>query len=316
MSSILVRPFRRSDRDQLAQLVNQHAAAVVPGLAVSVSSLLSDLERQPGEFVVDPWVQERLTLVAEQRGRVVAAAHLHRYADDDQVGPDYRHAGSIEWLVFWPQAPEGNPFWSDGQAAAAELMAACLRALDEWGVTTQYADGQLPVPGVSGVPEQWPHVADLYQQAGFVHEGQTEVVYLARVEDLPHPATPPLPGLTAHRSVGINGTRISAVLGSESIGYVETEIFDYFERTPRRGGWADVGNLHVAEEYRRRGVATWLLGQLGGWLELARVDRLLDYAYLEGADPTGQTYDAYRALLAASGFRELARTRRGWVRRA
>jgi GNAT superfamily N-acetyltransferase len=311
-----VRPFRRSDRDQLAQLINQHAAAVVPGPGVSVSSLLSDLERQPGEFVVDPWVRERLTLVAEQRGRVAAAAHLHRYADDDQVGQDYRDAGSIEWLVFWPEAPEGNPFWSDATEAARQLIAACLRALDEWGATRQYADGELPVPGVYGVPEQWPHVADLYQQAGFVHEGQTEVVYLARVEDLPNPSRPPIAGLIQRRSVGINGTRISAVVGSESIGYVETEIFDFFERTHRRGGWADVGNLHVAEEYRRRGVATWLLGQLAGWLELAHVDRLLSSAYLEGADPTGQTYDDYRALLAASGFRELTRTRRGWVRRA
>ena len=30
MSSIGVRPFRRSDRDQLTQLVNSHAAAVCP----------------------------------------------------------------------------------------------------------------------------------------------------------------------------------------------------------------------------------------------------------------------------------------------
>ncbi|MDQ3531762.1 MAG: N-acetyltransferase, partial [Actinomycetota bacterium] len=31
MSSIEVRPFRRGDREQLAALVNAHAAAVVPG---------------------------------------------------------------------------------------------------------------------------------------------------------------------------------------------------------------------------------------------------------------------------------------------
>jgi hypothetical protein len=34
MSSVEVRPFRRSDRDQLSQLVNAHAAAVVPGMSV------------------------------------------------------------------------------------------------------------------------------------------------------------------------------------------------------------------------------------------------------------------------------------------
>ena len=67
MSDVRVRPFRRADRDQLTQLVNAHAEAVVPGMSVSVNTVLSSLERQPGEFIVDPWVSERVTLVAEQR---------------------------------------------------------------------------------------------------------------------------------------------------------------------------------------------------------------------------------------------------------
>ena len=61
-------------------------------------------------------------------------------------------------------------------------------------------------------------------------------------------------------------------------------------------------------------MATWLLGQAADWLELARVDRLLDYSYLDGADATGQTYDDYRAFLAALPFTVLTRTRRGWTR--
>ena len=36
MPSVLVRPFRRGDRDQLTQLVNAHAAAVIPGMSASV----------------------------------------------------------------------------------------------------------------------------------------------------------------------------------------------------------------------------------------------------------------------------------------
>ena len=57
-----------------------------------------------------------------------------------------------------------------------------------------------------------------------------------------------------------------------------------------------------------------LLGQAADWLRLAQVSRLLDYAWLEGADPTGQRYDDYRAFLPAVGFRELTRTARGWTR--
>jgi hypothetical protein len=34
MSAVQVRPFRRSDRDQLTQLVKAHAEAVVPGMTI------------------------------------------------------------------------------------------------------------------------------------------------------------------------------------------------------------------------------------------------------------------------------------------
>jgi GNAT superfamily N-acetyltransferase len=316
MPSIEVRPFRRSDREQLTGLVNTHAAAVVPGLGVSVSAVLSNLERQPGEPIVGPWVSERLTLVAEQRDRVAAAAHLLRYGTDERVGPGYRGAGEIHWLLFWPEAPAGNPYWTDATEAAEELIAACLRQLEDWGVTSQSAEGELPVPGVYGVPEQWPHVRALYQRAGFAHTGHTEVVYLARVEDLLRPAAPPVAGLSVRRSVGMNGTRLSAVLDEGVIGFIEVEIFEEGERLSRHGGWADVGNLRVAEQHRRRGVATWLLSQAGDWLRRAQVSRLLDYAWLEGQDPTGQDYADARAFLAASPFTELTRTQRGWTREA
>jgi hypothetical protein len=148
MSSIEVRPFHRRDRDQLTGLVNAHAAAVVPGVGVSVATLLGHLERQPGEAIVDPWVSERATLVAEHRDRVVAAAHLLRYYADERAGEAYRGAGEIAWLLFWPAAPAGNPYWPDAAKAAEMLIAACIRQLEEWAVTSLGAGGELPVPGV------------------------------------------------------------------------------------------------------------------------------------------------------------------------
>lgn len=314
MSTIQVRPFRRPDREQLTDLVNAHAAAVVPGPGVSVSALLSDLERRPSEAIVDPWVSERLTLVAEQLDRVVAAAHLLRYFDDERAGHAYRGAGEIHWLVFWPEAPAGNACWPNATEAAECLIAACVSQLDEWQVCRQDAGGELPVRGVYGVPGQWPHISALYERAGFVHTGDTEVLYLAAVEDLPQTAPPPLAGLTCWRSVGVNGTRLSAMLGAEVIGYVEVEVFEAGERRSRYSGWADVGNLHVAAPYRRCGVATWLLGQAAGWLRLAQVSRLLSYASLHDPGPGARDESGYRALLAATGFHELARTRRGWTR--
>src|SRR6516165_496880 len=222
MTSIQVRPFHRRDRQQLADLVNAHAAAVVPGMGVSVSAVLSELERQPGEFIVDPWVSERATLVAEQRDRV-AAAHLLRYYADERVGEAYRGSGEIRWFLFWPEAPAGNPYWPDATEAAEKLIAACIGQLEEWGVSSQGAGGELPVPGVYGVPDQWPHIRALYEQAGFAHTGHTEVVYLARVADLQHPAEPPITGLSVRRSLGMNGTRLSVILDEAVIGYIEVE---------------------------------------------------------------------------------------------
>jgi GNAT superfamily N-acetyltransferase len=315
MLSIEVRPFHRRDREQLTGLVNAHAAAVAPDLGVSVAMVLGQLEREPGEFIVDPWVRERVTLVAGQRDRVAAAAHILRYASDDRVSQSYRGIGEIRWLLFCPEAPaSGSPYWTDATPAAQQLIAACIRQMDEWGVISQEAGGELPVPGVYGVPEQWPHIRTLYEEAGFKHTGHTEVVYLIRVEDLPHPAEPPLAGLAIRRSVGINGTRLSAVLGEEVTGYIELEIFEGGERLPRHGRWADIGNLHVTQPHRRRGVATWLLAHAADWLRLAQVERLLTYAWLDGQDGTGQSYDGYRAFLAVSGFLELTRTQRGWTR--
>ena len=316
MSSIQVRPFRRSDRDQLTKLVNAHAEAVVPGMSASVNTVLASLERQPGEFIEDPWVAERVTLVAEQQNRVAAAAHLLRYFPDERAGAAARDVGDINWLLYWPKAPAGNPYWPDAAPAASALMTACLAQFADWGVSRQHAGGELPVHGVYGLPEQWPHIRALYTEAGFAHTGHTEIVYLARIADLPHPADPPLAGLSVYRSVGTNGCRLSAVLGQDVIGYIEVETFNDGERLIRSAGWADVGGLRVSEPYRRRGVGSWLLGQAADWVQLAHVDRLLDYAWLDGTDPGGISYADYRAFLPAVGFRELTRTQRGWARPA
>ncbi|HWG61582.1 MAG TPA: GNAT family N-acetyltransferase [Streptosporangiaceae bacterium] len=314
MSSIRVRPLRRSDRDQLTQLVNAHAGAVIPGMGVSVAAVLAALERQPGEFIEDPWVSERVTLVAQQQDRIAAAAHLLRYFSDERAGNAARDVGEIRWFLFWPHAPAGNPCWPDATEAAQALINVCVRQLENWHITQQRASGDLPVRGVYGVPEQWPHIRAAYERAGFAHTGHTEIVYLATVADLARTAQPPIAGLSLSRSVGMNGTRLSAVLGREAIGYIEVETFEEGERQPRHAGWADIGNLHVAEAYRRRGVARWLLGQAADWLLLAGVGRVLDYAWLDGPDALGLDYTAYRAFLDAAGFREVTRTRRGWTR--
>jgi hypothetical protein len=297
-----VRPFNRSDRDQLTDLVNAHLAAVTPGASVSVQALLSQLERDPGEFVVDPWVVERRTLVAEQRQRVVAAAHLLRFGTDDAVGPTYRGAGEIHWLVCWPPAP----FWPDATEAGEALLVGCLTQLDAWRVRLSYADGSLPGPGVYGLPEQWPHIAALYASAGFTG-GRPEEVLIATTERLlQHRPTAPA-GLRVVRTLGINGTRLSAFAGESLVGFIEVDTNLGEPGRFRRGaGLADIGNLHVVPPADHDEIAGWLVGEAADWLELGGTGRLLSYLGEEDRHEA----DFWRAV----GFRHLTHTRRGLER--
>ena len=128
-----------------------------------------------------------------------------------------RDAGEIRWLLLLARGSGRQSALAGRDRGGGGADGGVRRRVGRWGVTRQHAGGELPVPGVYGVPEQWPHIAALYRRAGFAHTGHTEVVYLAPVEDLPARAgtRPPLDGLAVSRSVGINGCRLSAVLGGE-----------------------------------------------------------------------------------------------------
>ncbi|MEU4489531.1 N-acetyltransferase [Streptomyces purpurascens] len=302
MPALEVRPFRRADRDQLTDLVNLHVSAVVPGVSVSVNTVLGDLERQPGEFITDPWVAERTTLVAEQRRCVVAAAHLLRYRADAEVGETYRDAAEINWFVHRPTASH----WPDADRAADLLMRACLAQLARWNVRVRYADGALPAPLVHGLPRNWPHIRAVYQRAGFQHIGDTEVILIARVADLP--AREPRPGVTVARTLGECGTRFTAYADARALGFVEVDTaLARPERHARAAGLADIGNLHIDAAQYGTGLEHWLLAQAADWLRLCGVDRLV--AYESAAASTRLD------LLAGAGFRELTRTDRGWEHR-
>jgi GNAT superfamily N-acetyltransferase len=299
--TIEVRRFRRDDREQVTALVNAHVQAVVPGVSLSVNAVMNQLEREPGEFIVDPWVAERATLVAVERERVVAVAHLRRYADDERVGDSYRGVGEIAWLVCVIDAP----FWRDSGAGDA-LARESVEMLDRWGVGRVYADGALPATGVYGVPDVWPHVQTILEGVGFRHDGHTETVLAMLVDDLPEPLPSPIDGLEIRRTLGTNGTRFSAMLGDDVLGFVEIESDVTIGGTLSRfAGWADIGNLCVSEHHRRRGIGTWLIAHAARWLRLGGVERLL--CYVE------QGHDDELAFSLAIGFGALTTTRRGWV---
>ncbi|HEY2373026.1 MAG TPA: GNAT family N-acetyltransferase [Gaiellaceae bacterium] len=287
MSSI--RPFRRSDREQLTALVNAHVAAVIPGVTVSVNALLNQLEREPGEAIVDPWVIERRTLVAVERDAIVGGAHLLRYADDERVSDSYRNVAEIRWLAC--------------RSGGTALIAESLRVLHEWEPSRIAADGSLPAFGVYGVPATWPHIRSLYVDAGFVQQGKTESLLWVELDRAT--AAQPVAGLRLERSVGVNGTRFTAVAEGAPIGMIEVETNAGGILFAQPSRWADVGNLCVSEAHRRRGVASWLLAEAAAWLRLGGATHLLAYAWPEQTDQLG--------FYQARGFEELVMTERGWL---
>jgi GNAT superfamily N-acetyltransferase len=299
-----IRPFVRTDRDQLASLVNAHIAAVLPGASLSVQALLSDLESEPGEFIVDRWVSERRTFVAEQRHRIVAAAHLLRYRGTEDVDLHLRDAGEIKWLLCWPDAP----YWPDAQLAGRRLMAGCLAQLSSWRVTQRYADGSLPVPGAFGLPDAWPHIRALYAEAGFTG-GRRETVLVRPMPDARAVAGPTgwaeATAWTIERRVGTNGVRFVAVRDGQDLGYLEVDTnLGTNTRFDRDTRWADIGNLYVEPEQRRRGVATALLAEATNWLALAGIRNLLAYV-------SPDTPESEQAFLAHAGFVVLSQVTRG-----
>lgn len=290
-----VRPFERRDRDQLTELVNLHIAAVLPGVAVSVNTVMSQLEREPQETIVDPWVIDRRCMVAiDDEGRVHASALLHRFGRGPGVSPDFVNSGEIRWLIFRPDRLD------DGR----RLLDVCMALLDEWQVEARYADGSLPAPACCGVPDTWPHVRALYSEAGFAPSRQ-ETVLRVRCADLIQGHRPPV---QVDRSVGVLGTRLTLSENRAPVGFIEV---CQLTTEPARGyssmGRADVGNLHVEMGVDPEAVVPQLYSAGAAWLLQGGIETLMEYHSDE--DP-----NEHLQLLEQCGFEVLVTNARGWAR--
>lgn len=264
-----VRPYERNDLPSLLDLVNVHLSATVPGWALTETFLSDHLHRNTGEFVTDPWVTERTTLCATQGHRVLAAAHLLRYGAGPEVGEDLRDTGEIDWFVFSP----------DREDAAARVLSLAREVFATWGVTRQQAFGAgVPKLPLLGIPESWPHVARTLDAAGYesTHRKHRGALYGGRLDGVPVPGEPPLPGIAVRRTVGLFGVRFTALLDGEEVGLCECVVdLDGGGALPALGGWAELSEMRVAEEWRNRRVGSWLVAEAADWLRLCRCDRVV-----------------------------------------
>ncbi len=293
--SIIVREFKRTDRDQLTALVNQHVSSVLPGVALSTNVVLSQLEGEPGDLIVEPWVAHRTCLVVLKDGAVIGAALLLRFGDGMEVREGYRSAAEIRWLVVAPSAID----------AGRKLLATVLDTARSWQPSHIYADGSLPAPGCCGISDSWPHVRDLLTAGGFEGPTRTEVVLAVRCQDL---VGCDLEGADVRRSVGQLGVRFDLARRGEHLGYIEVgEIDPTLAKSKSGTTWSDVGNLFATSPTTLESVMPALMSAAASWLLLGGIDRLIDY-YADDFHPP-----EYLAVLRRLGFERLSTNERVWT---
>jgi GNAT superfamily N-acetyltransferase len=286
---------------QLQALVNTHLSALVPGWALPETYIASQLQRDPGEYVVDPWVTARVTLCAIERQRVVAVAHLLRYGSGVEVSPAYRNIGEIAWLLAWPDAADH----------AAAMLKAASDQFVRWGVSEAWAlETCLPAGPFAGLPDAWPHIALALTSAGYRRNplvARDEAIFGGSIEQVGRP-TPPFAELRVQRTTGRFGTHFSATLDGQIVGDCEC-VSDLTAggALPALRGWGELAELEVREPWRNRGIGTWLVQQALAWLRLGGCSRIVLSVAAEGEMAGAARF--YQRF----GWDALARFQRGWV---
>lgn len=199
---------------------------------------------------------------------MIAAVHLLRYGDGEEVGERFRGAGEIGWLLSLPERP----------TAAAEVLSAAREVLDSWDVRREeVCSGGLPVPAFGGVPDCWPHVAEALKEAGYeAGTEHREALYGGILAQVPKPPASS-PGLKVVRIVGKFGICFSAVRagnegsgGADEVGHLDCAAdLTQGGALPALRGWAELAELWVGEQYRGRGIGTQLVGHAADWLHQA-----------------------------------------------
>lgn len=301
-SAVFIEPLGDTHLFQVHLLINRHLSTIVPGWALPEAFIAGNLQRNPRENIIDPWVRERVTLCALQRQYVVAVAHLLRYGKGPEVGQWYHNVGDIAWFLAQPDAGE----------SAAALLAAARRQFAAWEVTRAYAwDAGLPVGPFVGVPDVWPHVASALETAGYrPRTGKTgeEIIYGGSLDQALPDAPPPVDGLTLRRTTGtILSARFVALVDGQEVGLCECETdMTQGGTLPALRGWGELSELEVSEAWRNRGIGTWLVRQAVAWHQLGGGERMI--LVVTANDEAAGTERIYQRL----GWHVLVRQRKGW----
>jgi GNAT superfamily N-acetyltransferase len=293
-----VQSLENSHLPQIQALVNSHLSAIVPGWALPTEYIASRLTVDPDEYIIDPWVIERRTLVVVERGSVSAAAHLLRYGNGPEVSKDYNEAGEMKWFLAWPEAAD----------SASTLLEAVKEQMRRWQVRNYYAGNNLPVPLAGGLPDVWPHIGSFLERAGFYTEFTgTEAIYGGDLPVLDPQSNPPIPGIRIERHVDRDGPCFKVFHGEEEAGSfsVATDL-SKGGQLPALLGWGELADIQISENWRNRGLGSWLMGHVVSWLRLAGCSRVV---FSVGSENESLGADRFYCRF---GWNVLVRLKKGW----
>ena len=294
-----VQVFEPSLLPHVAELVNYHLSAAIPGWTLPADYIDRHLHTNPTQPVIDPWVIERKTLCVVEKSQVVGAAHLLRYGDD-AVGEWYKNMADIAWVLFWPEH----------QAAGAALLSAAIEQMRRWGISGVYSwDSSLPVPLVCGVMDVWPHISALLTDAHFEPTpDRKEAIYGGWINEQLIPTCAPQPNITLHRTMqSSQGVAFTALHHNQKIGWCEC-ITDLNKggAIPTLTGWAELSNMFVEKSWRSKGIGSWLVAHAAEWLRMAGCNRIaLSVAVDDEARGAGRFYERF-------GWKPFSRLQQGW----
>jgi len=290
-------PYEESHLPQLQRLVNGHLGAVMPGWALPSGFIADRLMRDPEEYVTDPWVVERKTLCGVEKGRVCAAAHLLRYRGP-QENPAYRNAADVAWFFAWPESV----------GAADAVLTAVRRQVVDWGADRTGLCHGLPGGPCYGVADSWPHIAACLKNAGWVLKADcVYTLYAGPLTGIEPPCDPPVPEVSLQRGIEITDASFLAMVNGKEIAHCEVVAdMTLGGELPAYAGWSELSSLLLDEEWRNRGIGTWLVRHAVAWLRLAGRERIVLAVAREGEEAGAGRF--YRRF----GWQPVTRLDKGW----
>lgn len=295
---VKVQPLENLHLPQLQKLVNSHLSTIIPGWALPIDYIVSRLTAEPDEYIIDPWVIERRTIVVAERGSVSAAAHLFHYGNGPEVSKDYNEAGEMKWFLAWPDAAD----------SASALLEAVQEQMERWQVKNYYAANNLPVPLAGGLPDVWPHIGSFLERAGFYTEFRgTEAIYGGGLPGLELQSKPPVAGIRIERHVDRDGPCFKVFHGKEEAGSfsIATDL-SKGGQLPALLGWGELADIQISENWRNHGLGSWVMGHVVSWLRLAGCSRVVFSVASENESLGADRF--YRRF----GWNVLARLKKGW----